>query len=93
MTARTHFYRNVPQLGHVAVSRHAQKRLDDDGISQEAFERALLTPTKPDVKEGADTVWRERDGIRIVILEYPTPATGAKLVKTVFRIKAQERAR
>jgi hypothetical protein len=93
MSARTHFYRDVPNLGHVAVSRHAQKRMDDDGISQEAFERALLTPAKPDVKEGTDIVWRERDGIRIVILEYPTPPTCAKLVKIVFRIKAQERAR
>ena len=88
-----HFYRNVPKLGHVAVSRHAQKRMEEDNISQEGFERVLLTPVKPDVKEGADILWRERDGIRIVILENPTPPTGTKLVKTVYRIEAQAKAR
>jgi len=89
----THFYRNVVKLGHVAVSRHAQKRMEEDDISQEAFERALLTPVRPDVREGADILWRERDGIRIVILENPTPPSGAKLVKTVYRIEAQAKAR
>jgi hypothetical protein len=61
----THFYRNVPKLGHVAVSRHAQKRMAEDNIHPEMFERVLLTPVKPDVREGADILWRERDGIRI----------------------------
>ena len=88
-----HFYRNVPKLGHVAVSRHAQRRMEEDHISQELFERALFTPVKPDIREGADILWRERDGIRIVILENPTPPAGAKLVKTVYRIEAQTRAR
>jgi hypothetical protein len=88
----TPFYRNVPKLGHVAVSRHAQKRMEEDNISQEAFERVLLTPVKPDVREGADILWRQRDGIRIVILENPTPPTGAKLVKTVYRLEAQAKA-
>ena len=89
----THFYRNVPKLGHVAVSRHAQKRMEEDKISQEAFERVLLTPAKPDVREGAEILWRERDGIRIVILENPTPPTGSKLVKTVYRVEAQAKAK
>jgi hypothetical protein len=88
-----HFYRDVPKLGHVAVSRHAQKRMEEDNISQEAFERVLLTPVKPDVREGADILWRERDGIRIVILENPTPPTGTKLVKTVYHIEAPAKAR
>jgi len=89
----SHFYRNVPKLGNVAVSRHAQKRMEEDQISQEAFERVLLTPVKQDIRDGADVLWRERDGIRIVILENPTPSTGAKLVKTVYRIQAQAKAR
>jgi hypothetical protein len=89
----THFYRNVPKLGHVAVSRHAQKRMRDDNISEEAFERVLLVPVKQDIRDGADIVWRERDGIRIVILENPTPPVGAKLVKTVYRVEAQKKAR
>ena len=92
-TGMTHFYRNVPKLGHVAVSRHAQTRMEEDNISEEAFARVLLTPVKPDIKDGADILWRERDGIRIVILENPTPPSGAKLVKTVYRVEAQAKAR
>ena len=84
-----HFYRNVPHLGNVAVSRHAQQRAEEDGISQEAFDRVLLTPIKPDIPDGADIVWRERDSIRLVILMNPTPNTGARLVKTVYRIESQ----
>jgi hypothetical protein len=37
-----HFYRNVPKLGNVAVSRHAQNRMEEDKISHEAFEGVLL---------------------------------------------------
>jgi hypothetical protein len=88
-----HFYRNVPKLGHVAISRHAQKRMEDDHISQEVFERALLAPVRPDIRDGADILWRERDGIRIVILENPTPPAGAKLVKTVYRVEGQAKAK
>jgi hypothetical protein len=89
----SHFYRNVPKLGNVAISRHAQKRMEEDQISLEAFERVLLTPVKQDIRDGADILWRERDGIRIVILENPVPSTGAKLVKTIYRIQAQAKAR
>ena len=89
----THFYRNVPKLGNVAVSRHAQKRMEEDKISHEAFEHVLLAPVKQDVRDGTDILWRERDGIRIVILENLTPASGAKLVKTVYRIEEQAKAR
>jgi hypothetical protein len=44
------------------------------------------------VQEDVDTIWRERENVRLVIIN-PTPATGAKLVKTVFRVKAHARAR
>ena len=43
--------------------------------------------------DGADVLWRERDGVRIVVLTDPTPNVGAKLVKTVFRVEQQARAR
>ena len=88
-----HFYRDVPGLGNVAVSRHAQARADEEGISQEAFDRVLLSPLKADVPDGLDVLWRERDGIRLVILLNPTPNLGAKLVKTVYRVEAQAVAR
>jgi hypothetical protein len=64
-----------------------------ESIPPEAFERALLQPVKPDIPDGADILWRERDGLRIVILTNPTPNVGAKLVKTVYRVQAQARAR
>lgn len=81
-----HFYRNVPGLGHVAVSRHAQARLEAEGITQELFDQVLLHPTRPDVREGIDILWRERDGVRLVILTNPEPDRGAVLVKTAFRV-------
>ena len=62
------------------------------GISQEAFDRVLLEPTRPDIPDGADILWRERDGLRLVILANPTPNRGAKLIKTVYRVQAQARA-
>ena len=84
-----HFYRDVTVLGNVAVSRHAQSRAEAEGISQEAFDRVLLSPITPDVPDGLDVIWRERDGIRLVILTNPTPDLGAKLIKTVYRVQAQ----
>ena len=61
-------------------------------ISQEAFDQTLLEPTRPDVPDGMDILWRERDGLRIVIIMNPTPNTGAKLVKTVYRVQRQASA-
>lgn len=84
-----HFYRDIPGLGIVAVSRHAQARADEEGISHEAEAFDLCCwPSTADVPDGADIVWRQRDGISLVILTNPTPNTGAKLVKTVYRIEA-----
>jgi hypothetical protein len=88
---REHFYRHVKGLGNVAVSRHAQANMDRQGISQELFERVLLSPSKPDVQENLNTLWREGENIRLIIIN-PTPNTGARLVKTVFRVKAQAQA-
>ena len=87
-----HFYRNVKGLGSVVVSRHAQARMMADGISQEIFDKALLEPPQPDVFDGPDIIWRERDGIRLIILLNPTPNVGAVLVKTVFRVQHQASA-
>ena len=92
MSDRQHYYPNVPRLGNVAVSRHAQARMDEHHISQAAFERALLTPTN-EVEENADILWRERDNIRVVIVQRPVPFRGAKLVKTVIKVAAQAGAR
>ena len=82
-----HFYDEVPKLGNVVVSRHAQDRRKEMGITEEEFERVLLRPN------GTDIIWRERDNIRLVITTRPYPDKGAKLVKTVFRIQPQARAK
>ena len=87
-----HFYENVPRLGNVAVSRHAQAQMIEAGISQEAVDRVLLEPTRPDIPDGADILWRERDGLRLVTLINPSPNRGAKLIKTVYRVQALARA-
>ena len=85
-----HYFPNVPGLGNVALSRHAQERMSQDGISEEDFADALIRgDTIPD---GQDVVWREKDGVRIVILRKPTPFKGAMLVKTAYRIKTAARA-
>jgi hypothetical protein len=92
MSDRQYYYPDVPGLGNVAVSRHAQERMDEYKISQAAFERALLDPIK-EVEEGTEIVWRERDNVRIVIVQRPVPFRGAKLVKTVMKVGAQAGAR
>ena len=64
--------------------------MSQDGISAEDFADAL---TRGDtIPDGQDVVWREKDGVRIVILRKPTPFKGAMLVKTVYRIEAAARA-
>ena len=86
-----HFYRNVAKLGNVALSRHAQKRMEEDKISQDAFERALLTPIKQDIRDGSDILWRERDGIRIVILDRLAETFIAQAQAAYFRSGAGAR--
>jgi hypothetical protein len=48
---------------------------------------------QPDIPDGLDILWRQRDGLRIVILTHPTPNLGAMLVKTVYRIEEQASTR
>ena len=66
--------------------------MEAEGVPQDAFDKTLLHPIRPDVPDGLDVVWRERDGLRLVILLDPTPNVGAKLVKTVYRVQDQARA-
>jgi len=80
------YYTKVPRLGNVAVSRHAQERMESWGVTQGQFERVLRQGS--DIPDGFDTIWRAFGGIRAIILLNPTPYVGAKLVKTVYRIQA-----
>lgn len=80
------YYPNVPGLGNVAVSRHAQDRAKGDEITPKQFEDALFNgETIPD---GMNEVFREKNRVRVVILLKPTPDRGARLVKTVFKPRA-----
>lgn len=90
---RPHYYTSVPELGNVAISRHAIEKMDTEGIAQERFEDALLRPTRPDIPDGQDILWRERDGLRIIILLNPEPDRGSKLVKTVYRVARSAKAK
>jgi len=86
-----YYYEAVPGLGNVAISRHAQDAIEKGIVTHHEFEDTLLHPIREDLLEGFNVVWREKGGVRLVILKKPTPYKGACLVKTVFRIKAQER--
>ena len=86
-----HYFPNVPGLGNVAVSRHAQDRMREDGIAESMFEDALMNgETIPD---GQEVIWRQKDDMRVVILRKPEPFAGAMLVKTVYRVKGVAQAR
>ena len=87
------YYENVKGLGSVVVSHHALKRIEEEGISEELFKKVLLTPIGSDTPDSLDIVWRERNGIRLVINIDPDVNSGAKVVKTVYRIQAQAKAR
>ena len=85
-----HYFANVPGLGNVAVSRHAQERMAQDGISENELKEALLHGTiTPD---GQDVIWREKDGVRVVIIKKPKPFRGAMLATTIYRVKAAAKA-
>jgi hypothetical protein len=82
---------DVPRLGNVVVSRHAQAQAEAEGITEDLFHRILQEGTdKPD---GLTTVWREFTGIRLVILLRPTPWRGARLVVTVYKVEQGLRVR
>lgn len=86
-----HYYEAVPKLGNVAVSRHAQEAVEKGIISEQEFEDTLLKPIRDDILEGFNVVWRQKGSVRLIILKRPDPYKGACLVKTAFRVKAQEK--
>jgi hypothetical protein len=86
-----HFYRDVPGIGHVALSRHAQARLDNDGITEAMVEDALFNGRS--VPDGSQVIWREKDGVRLVVMLFPQPFRGAALVTTGFRVERQARVK
>ena len=80
-----HYFPNVPGLGNVVLSRHAQQRMVEDGISERELTEALLHGTT--TPDGQQVVWREKCGVRVVILRKPEPFRGAMLATTAYRVK------
>ena len=91
MSFTEYYFEDVPRLGNVAVTRHAQARAAELGISEKVFKDVLFKGQ--DAPDGMEVLWRERFGVRLVILLYPVPDRGAKLVKTLYKVKASEVAR
>lgn len=91
MTFAKFYFTGVPALGNVAVSRHAQEKAAEDGITEEMFQRVL--EHGKDRPDGLGTIWREAPGIRLVIVRRPDPFQGAALVTTAYRINRQATAR
>ena len=89
MAFKTYYYQNVPGIGNVAVSRHAQDRAQEDGITEADFATALLKGVT--IPDGQAVVWRELNGVRIVIVLRPEPFRGAALATTAFRVERQRR--
>jgi hypothetical protein len=86
-----HYFENVPGIGNVAISRHAQTRAVEDSISEATFADALVNGST--IPDGHGVVWREKNGVRIVIVKRPEPFRGAALATTAFRVKCQEKAK
>jgi len=84
-----HFYEDVPGLGNVAVSRHAQSKAMAQSLSEDLFRRILHDGKE--TPDGMDVLFREGWGFRLVIVKRPTPYRGAMLVTTVYRVLANER--
>lgn len=91
MAFKKYYFTEVPGLGNVAVSRHAQEQADKQGITEAVFWRVLQQGK--DRPDGLGTVWREAVGIRLVILRRPEPFRGAMLVTTVYRVQGQATVR
>jgi hypothetical protein len=86
-----HYYENVPGLGNVALSRHAQLRAEEIGISDTIVRRALFEPSLKDVKEGSEILWRQWQNVRLIIVLNPKPPSGAKLIKTIIQVQPPKR--
>ena len=86
-----HKYFDVPKMGTVELSIHAQKRATSSGITELQIKNLLYGGE--DTPDGIDITFRDYNGIRAVILLYPKPDKKRKLVKTIFKIELRESIR
>lgn len=86
-----HYYSDLPRLGNVAISRHAQERCRELKITDHevnaVLNNAQFTP------DGHNVTFADHRGIRLVIINRPEPFRGAKLVTTAFRVEEKKRMR
>ena len=82
-------YQDVPGLGKVVISRHAQANMDIQGISDADLQVVLYKGRS--LRETDKIEWRTLNGIRIIVLLNPEPNRGSKLAKTIFRVEEQRR--
>jgi len=84
-----HFYRDVPGLGNVALSRHAQQRAIEEGITDHQVDQVFLHGKNT---REAGALLREYAGVRFVLVE-PEESHGALLVVTIYRVQTRAKAR
>ncbi len=88
-----HYYPNVPGLGNVALSRHAQARAAEENFTDVTIRETLFNPHGEDIPDGNNVVFRNRGLTRLVINKRPTPFRGAALVTTIIKLKPQAKAK
>lgn len=90
MTAPSHYYSGVPGLGNVAVTHHARSRAEALKVDEAAFLAALGGRETPDA---GHVVWREANGVRVIVNRRPEPFSGAAVAITVMRVRRNERVK
>jgi hypothetical protein len=82
-----HYYTDVPGIGNVAITRHAQSQAENAGFNEEMVAQALMNPDGKDIPDHQGVVFRDRALLRLVIVLRPEPFAGASLVTTIIRVK------
>ncbi len=88
-----HFYRAVPGLGNVALSRHDQAKAEKEGFGDDMIRETLWNPDGEDIPDGLHVVFRDRGPVRLVVNRKPDPPRGAALVTTIIHVKPQAKAK
>jgi hypothetical protein len=86
-----HYWTDVPRLGNLAITRHAQSQAEARGISETMVADTLAHGE--DTPDSPSTVFRDRGRIRLVIIPRPEPYRGAALCVSIIRLEPQQAAR
>lgn len=76
-----HIYEDVPGIGRVQLTHHAQRRMAEAGISEAQFKAALFKGEE--IPDGFRFVKRELNRVRVTINMQPEHYTGYAVVVTV----------